>query len=49
MLLQFHNTLDIKVPQYNTRVKLPAVAKDTMYDGMYSVLELDQVGSTRVL
>jgi len=35
-VLQYHNTLDIKVPQYNTRVKLlAAVAKDTMmYDGM---------------
>jgi len=36
MLLQFHTTLDIKVPQHNTRVKLPAVAKDTMYDGTFS-------------
>jgi len=34
MLLQFHTTLEIKVPQHNTRVKLPAVAKDNMYDGM---------------
>jgi len=37
-LLQFHNTLDIKVPQHNTRVKLATVAKDTMYDGMYSII-----------
>ena len=25
------------MPQHNTRVKLPAVAKDTMYDGTFSV------------
>jgi hypothetical protein len=29
---EFPTTLDIRLPAHNTRVKLPAVAKDTMYD-----------------
>jgi len=29
---EFPTSLDIKLPVFNTRVKLPAVAKDTMYD-----------------
>lgn len=29
---EFQTTAQIKLPQYNTRVKLPAVAKDTIYD-----------------
>ena len=32
-LFQFHNTQEMKLPTYNTRIKFPQSQKDNMYDG----------------
>ena len=31
--VQFRNTIEMKLPTYNTRVKLPAANKETLFDG----------------
>lgn len=33
VILQFHASIEGKLPQYNTRIKLPTTQRDMVYDG----------------